>query len=172
MDNKNPLTRKIKETYIKQSDMKDEPQKPSDNPEPTKHNTEPTTSEAKPKKRNRLDEVPEHLRDFYYSKSHFYMSTLLFKMRYDLAEFEKKHPELCNKTYKSLVFNVASMESLKEANEVLFFTNGYDFDATDYCEGIDEYMSKNNKKCEQFLLSGGIGYPVPDNLEDNKQDTN
>ncbi len=168
----NPLTANIKDTYIKNTDVKEQPQKPLDESETTKDNDEPNNSETKPKKRNRLDEVPEHLRPFYYSKSHFYMSTLLVKMRYDLAEFEREHPELCNKTYKSLVFNVASMESLKEANEVLFFTNGCDFDVTDYCDGIDEYMSKNNKKCEQFLLRGGIGHPFPENDEDNKQDTN
>lgn len=161
----NPLTRKIKETYIKHSDMKDEPQKTSDNPEPTKDNTEPNKSEAKPNKQNRLDEVPAHMRDLCYSKSHFYMSTLLVKMRCDLAAFELEHPELCNETYKSLVYNVASLESLKDANEVLFFTNGYDLDATGYCDGVDEYLRENNKECEQFLLRGGVGFPLPDNEE-------
>ena len=166
MDTKNPDTGNIKDT-----DMKEETQESSNKQEPT-INSENANFETKPKKRNRLDEVPEHLQEFYYSKSHFYMSTLLVKMRYDLAEFELEHPELCNKTYKSLVYNVASMESLKDANEVLFFTNGCDFDVTDYCDGIDEYMIKNNKECEQFLLRGGIGHPFTENNDDNKQNTN
>jgi hypothetical protein len=65
MDTKNPYIGNIKDT-----DMKEETQGHSNKPERTIDNSKTANSETKPKKRNRLDEVPAHMRDLFYSKSH------------------------------------------------------------------------------------------------------
>lgn len=111
------------------------------------------------KQKNRLDEIPAHLRDRFHSKSHFYMTTLMCKFKIDLEMFEQEHPELCNKKYKQLVQDAAYIEALREGNNTLYELNGCDFDITDYCERIDDYLIRNNKDCELYLLKVGPGNP-------------
>jgi len=111
------------------------------------------------KQKNRLMEIPAHLRHQFHSKSHFYMTTLMCKFKIDLEMFEQEHPELCNKQYKQLVQDAAYIEALREGNNTLYKLNGCDFDITDYCERIDDYLIRNNKDCELYLLKVGPGHP-------------
>jgi hypothetical protein len=132
-------------------------------------------NESKPEQEqrtNRIDEVPAHLRKLFRSKSDFYMTTLLFKYRMDLETFEEAHPELCNKKYKELIQNVSALNELRVANNTLFIMNGCDFDVTDYCDNIDEYLIKNNKECELHLLKVGAGHPSNKQPTTNQQTEN